>query len=374
MWSLAGLTGTAALMAAAGGATWHYTSRLTEAPSDLVAVPPPPDDLVDVVGLGPDTIRLRGLGAARTGTWGLATPGGYLQVATIRDVHDGVVTRDATLLAGTARAGSGGHFDVDAFPPDGTGLPGEVFEVSYTTELGMAPATLVRPLDPVDTWVITVHGRSGSRTEGFRLAAAVVPRGIPVLCVSYRNDGEGPRSLDDVSHLGDTEWADVDAAIAYALAHGARQVLLAGFSMGGACVTACLRHSSRSEVVVGTILEAPVLDWRPVVRRAAERHGLPTAILPGLLPASMRLASARHGIDWSRTRLDAAAIAQPMLLIHGDADETVPVENSDALAAARPDVVTYLRVPGGAHVRCWNQDRAGYDAAVNAWLDEHVQI
>lgn len=372
MWSLAGLTGTAAIVAAAGGATWHYTSRLTEPPGDVVAEPPPLGDLVDVVGSTATHVRLRGLGAARTGTWGVEMPGGYLQVGAIVDVDDGVVEREATLLAGTVRPGSPGWLDAYAWPFDGTGLPGTVREVTFTTELGAAPATLVMPEQAGTTWLVTVHGRTGHRSEGFRLASVVVPHGMPTLCISYRNDGEGPRSPDDRSHLGDTEWADVDAAVAFALAHGATHVVLAGFSMGGACVTAALRHGEHADAVLGTILEAPVLDWRPVVRLAAERRGLPRAMLPALLPATMRLATARHGIDWSRTRSEPGTVAREMLLLHGDEDETVPVATSDALAEARPDLVTYVRFPGAGHVRCFNQDRERYQVAVLDWLSSHA--
>lgn len=370
MWSLAGLTGTAAIVAAAGGATWHYTSRLTEPPGDVVAEPPALDELVDVVDVDVEDgrVRLRGLGAARTGTWGLVTSGGYAQVGTVRDVTDGVVERDCVLLSGVLRAGGGGRLDAYAWPADGAGLPGTVREVSYTTEIGPAPATLVWPDQPGDTWMVTVHGRTGRRAEGFRLASVVVPRGMPTLCISYRNDGEGPRSPDDRSHLGDTEWADVDAAVAWALANGARHVVLAGFSMGGACVTAALDRGEHADAVLATVLEAPVLDWRPVVRLAAERRGVPRAVLPTLLPATMRLATARHGIDWTRTRHAPETVARPLLLLHGDADETVPVETSDALAEARPDVVTYLRFPGADHVRCWNRDRDRYEVAVLDWL------
>ncbi|WP_457826784.1 alpha/beta hydrolase family protein, partial [Staphylococcus aureus] len=60
--------------------------------------------------------------------------------------------------------------------------------------------------------------------------------GITSLLVSYRNDGEAPRSRTGTYALGATEWRDVDAAIGYARRQGARRVLLMGWSMGGAIV------------------------------------------------------------------------------------------------------------------------------------------
>jgi len=46
----------------------------------------------------------------------------------------------------------------------------------------------------------------------------------------------------------------------------------------------------------------------------------------------------------------------------------VPVETSDALAQARPDLVTYHRVPEATHARSWNIDPEKYEAAVRKFL------
>jgi uncharacterized protein len=59
----------------------------------------------------------------------------------------------------------------------------------------------------------------------------------------------------------------------------------------------------------------------------------------------------------------------PVLLFHGTADPTVPVEVGRALAGARPDLVEYHEVPGGEHVRAWNMDPDGDTATVSACLE-----
>ncbi len=59
----------------------------------------------------------------------------------------------------------------------------------------------------------------------------------------------------------------------------------------------------------------------------------------------------------------------PILLFHGDEDPTVPVATSDALAEARPDIVTYERAAGVGHVRSWNGDPAAYEASVRGFLE-----
>ena len=127
-----------------------------------------------------------------------------------------------------------------------------------------------------------------------------------------------------------------------------------------------LAQSPLAGRVRGVILDSPMLDLGAAIARAARRRRI-----PGIVRApAQRLAAVRFGIDWRA--LDylerVNALTAPMLVFHGDADELVPVGVSDALAAARADLVTYERVPGAQHVRSWNVDPARYEEAVRAFL------
>ena len=42
---------------------------------------------------------------------------------------------------------------------------------------------------------------------------------------------------------------------------------------------------------------------------------------------------------------------------------------SEALASARPDLVTFERFTGDGHVQSWNTDRARYERALRAFLE-----
>jgi fermentation-respiration switch protein FrsA (DUF1100 family) len=89
-----------------------------------------------------------------------------------------------------------------------------------------------------------------------------------------------------------------------------------------------------------------------------------------LVPPTRALAGRRGRIDWRGLDHldDPERYALPTLVFHGELDATVPVALSDAFAAARPDVVTYHRVPGAGHVRAWNLDRDGCEAALTRFL------
>lgn len=365
----AGLGGTAALVAAAaGGASWYYAKRIVEPAADVPPDPPEPHDHVRIEDVAPDGITLSGPGAARGGTWGLVWADGYVQVGDPAPSDGGHVRRPATVFAGRPSEGTDAVLDGYAYPDDGGALGREWREITYHSPIGALPAWEY-PAGG-NTWAIFVHGRTGRRHEAFRAIPTFLDLDVPCLTISYRNDHEAPRSPDNRCHLGATEWEDVEGAVIYALSQGAADVILVGYSMGGSCVAAFMAASGHADRVRGLVLEAPVLDWGPVLRQAARRRGLPDAILPVLLPATMAVARYGSGIDWSAVKhLDRATdLVHPTLLIHGDADETVPVELADRLAAARPDLITYLRVPGAGHVRSWNVDRAAYEAA----LREHL--
>jgi dipeptidyl aminopeptidase/acylaminoacyl peptidase len=86
--------------------------------------------------------------------------------------------------------------------------------------------------------------------------------------------------------------------------------------------------------------------------------------------AGKQLAALRFDIDWDKLNYlkRADEIEVPILLFHGDSDDRVPVGTSDALAEARPDIVTYVRTPGVDHVRTWNAAPASYETAVREFL------
>jgi uncharacterized protein len=115
-----------------------------------------------------------------------------------------------------------------------------------------------------------------------------------------------------------------------------------------------------------------VLDWGPVLRRAAAERGLPSAVLPLLLPPTMAIAGARSRIDFRSLGSFDGIADVPVLLVHGVADATVPVELADALAATATEVVTYLRVPDAGHLRAWNLARDEVESAVMGFLTAHL--
>ena len=323
-----------------------------------------------VVTAGNGRIELEALEGAsknrtKDGIWGLEWPGGYGRVGRVIQIDGRRVVRELSPEWDQPTPGTLVRLDSLSFPSDPQqGLGAAYREVTISSPGGNFPAWLIP--GSRDTWVIGVHGMASRREEAFRLFETTIELGFPSLTITYRNDDGVPASADGRYNYGRTEWEDLEAAVAFARANGAGDVILAGYSMGGAIVMSFMERSALAPSVTGLILDAPVLSLGKAIDFQGDRRSL-----PGFLTAIAKaIADWRYGVDWDAVdyRDAAAALTIPVLLFHGDADDRAPVTTSDALAKSRPDIVTYIRVPGAMHVRSWNADPAAYGAAVRRFL------
>lgn len=344
----------------------------------VVTPPRRREEDVRILALGDGTITLSAtldtLTPGRYSLW-FSNDSGHARIGEILGFTERTVTRE--LLAVDfgdivdARAGRlSGWFYLSPAELD---LPSQ--EVTVDTELGRAPAWLIPSTEPTGKWVIQVHGRAVRRQECLRAVPAFHAAGYTSLVISYRNDGDAPRSADYRYALGDTEWHDVESAMRFALDHGATEIVLMGWSMGGATVLQTLTRSELSDRVRAVALESPVVDWVT----ALEYQGASRRLPPAIRSAAIELLSRRWAgfltgqgtpVDFARLDLVARAadLSVPILLFHSVDDGYIPVTGSDALAAERPDIVTYERFTTARHTKLWNYDSDRWDAAITRWL------
>lgn len=244
--------------------------------------------------------------------------------------------------------------------------------------IGPCPAWLF-PADPdaaaSGTWVIQIHGRGTTRAECLRAVPVFHALGITSLVVAYRNDGDAPRTRTGSYALGATEWRDVDAAIGWALRHGAERVLLMGWSMGGAIALQVALGSAHRERIAGLVLESPVVDWRTVLTYQGRALGLPapvTGLAIETLRADWTAPATRSGGGIPFDRLDLVARAgelrHPVLILHSDDDGFVPSTASHRLAEARPDLVELQVFTTARHTKLWNYDQERWTHAIRDWV------
>lgn len=360
-----------ALFLAAGlsGGGWYYSGVL----EDGALIPDYDDPVFDleIVAIGEGTITLRpGPDSdedgpwTEAGIWGLELAEGYHRVGRIASISQDEVVRKLIPLGDHPVVGQMARLDNFSFPDDPEAAHGITFqEVPVPSTIATFPAWLID--GDGDTWAVFVHGKGSTRQEALRMIPTMVEAGLPSLVITYRNDEGEAASADGYHRYGLTEWEDLAAGVQYALDHGAEDVVLVGYSMGGAIVVSFLYRSPLAPRVSGIILDAPMLDFNATVDLGARQRGA-----PGILTALGKwIAAIRFDIDWDAfdylQRVDEIAV--PTLLFHGDADDRVPVETSDAFAEIS-NVVTYVRVPKATHVRSWNTDPSRYESAVRDFL------
>lgn len=369
-----GLVGVGVVAGAAVAAISAITART------VVTPPSRRDDDIRILGFDADAAEIT-LSATPDsllpGAYSLWFSGdsGHARVGEIVSVDRMAVTREllAVDFGDLAQARRGRFSGWFWLSPRELGVPYD--NVTVQTPLGNAPAWFVPAEEDSERWVIQVHGRAVSKAETLRGVTPFRQAGYHSLLVSYRNDGDAPESPDYRYALGEREWVDVDAAMAFAIARGAREIVLMGWSMGGATVLQALTRSSRAALVTGVVLESPVVDWVATLDFQARMRRLPDVVRW----CTYAIIRSRWGrvvtglaepLDLSRMDFvaRAAELDRPILLLHSDDDGFVPATASRALAAVRPDIVTLEDFAIARHTKLWNFDRTRWEDAIRNWL------
>jgi pimeloyl-ACP methyl ester carboxylesterase len=208
--------------------------------------------------------------------------------------------------------------------PAQAGLPEAVVQRFKTTDNIALTAWLVR--GDSKFLAIYFHGNGASlpgRTERIRELNRL---GLSVLAVEYRGFGA------TAGQPGESGFSrDADAAYAYArsLGFNSDTIILYGESLGTGVATALAARSP----VAGVILDAP---YSSAVDVAADRYwAFPIRLM-------MR--------DQFRSDLVIGKLAMPVLILHGEDDEVVPIKYGRRLSELGGKNVTFVPIEQAGHV------------------------
>ena len=270
-------------------------------------------------------------------------------------------------------------------------------ELSIPGDHGPMPAWLVPPVTPAHPvragaaqdgtptlaqaagtdWVIVTHGYGGLRQDALRILPTLVgPQtgglsgglGLTALVITYRNAEGAPPTPERKHRLSAEEWQDLEAAVQFAVEHGARRILLFGFRLGAGISLAFLRYSRLADRVTALLLDSPPLEWRALITHHALRYRVPIPFVLSRVVAWLTVVKSKQDFDAVDHLSVRDTFHTPMLVVHGSIDKTVPVAQVESFVHARPDIVEYHRFEGAQHERAWNQDPARYEAAVKTFV------
>jgi fermentation-respiration switch protein FrsA (DUF1100 family) len=218
--------------------------------------------------------------------------------------------------------------------------------------------------------VVCCTGYRGSKSYLIGIGTALWRAGFNVLLFDYYGHGadKGGRRIS----LGYHEVNDFLAALDYAERRvpGGR-IGVIGYSMGGS--VAILGTPRRSEVRA-LVADSPFARHADVVAYNVERTlrapvgRLFVRIVDYYLPL---LAGYRHA-DVEPIRSIGALAPRPLLLIHGTADDMIPVDHAYRIFAAAGEPKELWLADGAAHCGAYFLDRPAYCRRVIAFFERHL--
>ncbi|GAA4682253.1 alpha/beta hydrolase [Frondihabitans cladoniiphilus] len=275
-----------------------------------------------------------------------------------------------TVLHGNTLARATGNIfeptDVTEHPPE---------SVDINTDSAVQPAWLYTGTgDQASTWVIHVHGMLAGRDSALRSAHALRNSGWTSLVISYRGDGEAQGERRQASTLGQAEWQDLDAAVTFARAHGAKTVFLVGWSLGATLALYESEKGANRNFINGLVLVSPVINWARSIRFGMTQNRIPAWLATSTLAAlSFTVTSRLLGLK--RPLLlppELPRVSVPTLIIHSNGDRTAPFDVSAAFADSS-DLVTLETFPPSPHAMEWNADPDRFATTIYEWLSPLVE-
>jgi hypothetical protein len=275
----------------------------------------------------------------------------------------------AALQAGTDGRAAGNVFT----PTNVTSAPRA--DVEIQTEHATQPAWAYTGTGAAaSTWVLHVHGMLAGRDSALRSVRAVADAGYTSLVISYRGDREATGEDREPSTLGQQEWRDLDAAIAYARSQGAAHIVVVGWSLGATVALEETMRGAQGDAVDALVLVSPVVSWSRTIH-----YGMAMQHVPHWLASSaVTLLSSRLGASLLRLPVqlrltrELPKVSIPTLVIHSEGDLTTPFAASQAFAEAS-DLVVLERFPASPHAMEWNADPERFAATVQRWIVANLQ-
>lgn len=233
------------------------------------------------------------------------------------------------------------------------------FEDGYTT-----PGFIVRGDNPDGPCLFSIHGFGSSRYRNFIWLEPFRPFVSSMVFYDQRGQGE---STAPSSHSSVAEASDLLHIVTQLTPEQLQNGLVFyGRSMGGATVL----HAGagwqdyameQKPKLHGVIAEGPYARWHQPVYNVFHRRKYPTWPFIPLVGLLFRLINPKMA-TFDRHD-DAAKLACPLLVIHGDADDTCDFEIGQSLAEAAEDG-TLVRIPDGTHVGLAQHDPQRYRDAL----------
>lgn len=228
-------------------------------------------------------------------------------------------------------------------------------------------ATAFAPEESSQKWVLLLHGYTGWKEELYPIAYQYVQRGYHALVPDMRCSGE---SEGDFIGMGWTDRLDNMIWLDEILTRDPNaEIVIHGQSMGAACALMMSGEALPAQVSA-IVSDCAYTDaYRMFAKQMMDWFGLPSFPLLDSMNLVLQL---RGGYDLKEaSALEAVKKTNlPVLIIHGDQDDMVPVDMAYELYDAVPGQKELLIIPGAGHAQAMDKDPELYYDTVFHFLSQ----
>ena len=220
--------------------------------------------------------------------------------------------------------------------------------------------------------VILCHGMESNKDSEklVSLGEALARREILALRFDFSYVGESSGKFEDITYSGEVD--DLKAAYALVQSRNVSKIAILGSSMGG--TVALLFAAAKPELAALVTVAAPVHPEQFPRRTLTPKQIDEWRNRGFTLHHGQRLnVSLLNDLEKINILEAAAHIACPVLIVHGDADEVVPVKEAHELHACLMNSKRLLILRGGDHRLSDPAIMKRTIAKALDWLTKHVQ-
>jgi uncharacterized protein len=213
---------------------------------------------------------------------------------------------------------------------------------------------------PAKATVVQFHGNGENMTSHVLFCWWLLAEGYNVFSFDYRGyaGSQGSPSIKGAV-------ADGIAALEYVKSRkdvDSGKLVVLGQSLGGAIAPASLVLGS-TEGVRAVVLDSTFSSYRSIARR---KLGGIWLTWPLQYPLSLLFPDSRS------PRKNVGKLGVPLLMLHGDADDVVPLAEGRALFAAAREPKEFWEIPGGKHTDGLTVFHREIREKLLSWLDSKM--
>ncbi|HTM10953.1 MAG TPA: alpha/beta fold hydrolase [Verrucomicrobiae bacterium] len=226
-----------------------------------------------------------------------------------------------------------------------------------------------RPDGTPKAGVVLCHGMGSSKeSEKFvMLGEILAKRGVLALRFDFACSGESEGKFEEITYSGEAE--DIAAAYDVVAKYGIAKIGVVGSSMGGA---AAILFAAKNPVAALATIAAPVHPEKFSARFLTDEQRRDWRSQGFIVYNGLRLDSTLlEDVETIDVAAAARKIAAPTLVLHGDRDATVPVEEGRELYAALAGPKR-LAILAGADHRLTGADLQKAVDEASEWLTEYL--